>query len=128
MVVSIQHHAVIGELHEQYGASKDHHGAASHVALQCLRNLAQGYCLQCNLFEAEVQLRKALRLLDEGLLRSTTDHPGAVDVMRVGIMLEMADVTLRLGRWDSTYMHACKPYLFSLSGRCLHVQTIEFLS
>ena len=102
--VSIQHHAVIGELHEQYAVCKDHHGAASHAALQCLRNLAQGYCLQRRFCEAEGQLRKALRLLDEGLLQ---DRPVDLDVMRVGIMLEMADVTLQLGRWDCTYRLVC---------------------
>ena len=98
MAVSIQHHVVIGKLHEQYAACTHHHGAASHVALQCLRNLAQGYCLQGNLCEAERQLRKALRLRDEALLQSKHSYPAAVDVMRVGIMLEIADVTLQLDR------------------------------
>lgn len=86
---SIQQHAAIYELYGQHVACRDRHGAASLSTLHCLRNLAQGYCVQGNLSKAEEQLQKALKLLEDGLLQSSD---AGSDVIRVGLMLELADV------------------------------------
>lgn len=87
-------HAPIGKLHEEYGVYKDRLGVASPATLQCLCNLAQGYCLQGNLSNAEEQLQKALGLLSPPI----DERPVAVEVLRIRIMLELADVTVQLDR------------------------------
>lgn len=87
-------HAATSKLHEEYGVYKDRYGIASPATLECLCNLAQGYCLQGNLSNAEEQLRKALRLLSP----PTEERPVAIEVLRICIMLELADVTVQLDR------------------------------
>lgn len=95
---SIAVHKAIGKLHEQYAVCEVRHGVASPATLQCLCNLAQCYCLQDNLSNAEEQLQKALTRLSE----STDERPVAVEVLRIRIMLELADVTVQLGRCGGT--------------------------
>lgn len=94
--------AAPGKLHEEYGSGKKRLGVASPATLDCLCNLAQGYCLQGNLSNAEEQLLKALTLLDDQQSRderqSRHERPIALEVLRIRIMLELADVTVQLER------------------------------
>lgn len=96
-VIVQQQHAAISKLHERYATCRVQQGSASCAALQCMRNLAQGYCVQGNFSAAEEQLKESLKVLDEQRLQFTNERPAAVAVMRVGIMLELADVTAQLG-------------------------------
>ena len=97
-VVHIQEHAAVDGLHRRHAVCEHQYGATSLVALQCLRNLAQGSCLLGDLHKAEEQLKRALKLLDSKLSQSANTHAAGFDVIKVGTMLELAEVMVELGR------------------------------
>lgn len=104
----IQDHAAVYELHGRHAVCEDRHGATSLVTLQCLRNLAQGYCMVGDLCKAEEQLKKAQQLVDGKLLHSASTHAGDFDVIKVGIMLDWPKSWLSLtGEASSVNIQQC---------------------
>ena len=93
---SLQHHIAIDQLREAHGSWKGRYGPGSIAALQSLRTLAQGLCVQGLYFKAEAQLKEALRHIgEEG---ETGACPPRMLVMKTGIVLELVDVLMELDR------------------------------
>lgn len=97
---SLQHHIAIDQLREAHGSWQGRYGPGSIAALQSLRTLAQGLCVQGLYCKAEEQLTKARKKIgEEG--ETGASSPGML-VMKAGIMLELTDVLMELDRQVGT--------------------------
>ncbi|KAL0038450.1 hypothetical protein WJX77_006804 [Trebouxia sp. C0004] len=102
---SLQPHIAVDQLHEAHGSWQGRFGSGSIAALQSLRTLAQGLCVQGLRFKAEVQLKQALTYIaEEGETRASSPM---MLVMKAGVMLELADVLMELDR--SVGPDVCSP-------------------
>jgi len=113
IAASVQHHAAIDELRQVYGACQGRHGEHSLAALQCLRNLAQGYCVQGMYAKAEKQLNKALRSIDRQTFAASGCPPIHALVLKAGVTFELADVLAELKRSASAPIMTCSAYVLS---------------
>ena len=93
---NLQHHIAIDQLRETHGSCKGRYGPGSIAALQSLRTLAEGLCVQGLYSKAQVQLKNALAHIgEEGEIGASSSR---MLVMKAGIMLELADVLMELDR------------------------------
>jgi len=93
---SLQHHTAIDQLREAHGSWQGRYGPGSIAALQSLRTLAQGLCVQGLYSKAQAQLKIALAHIgEEGATGASSSR---MLVVKPGIMLELADVLMELDR------------------------------